>query len=50
MPRLPVVSGRAAVRAAVYCSLGKSYILTEEDQLQGDPVLSGFPCPVKDLF
>lgn len=35
---------------AVYCSLGKSYILTEEDQLQGDPVLPGFTCPVKDLF
>lgn len=35
---------------ASYGSLNEVRILTESDQLQGDPVLPGFSCLVKDLF
>ncbi len=35
---------------AVYRSLDDVRVLTEGDQLQGDPVLPGFSCPVKEIF
>jgi len=35
---------------ASYGSLDEVRILTESDRLQGDPVLPGFSCLVKDLF
>jgi Uma2 family endonuclease len=35
---------------ASYGSLDEVRILTENDQLQGDPVLPGFSCPVKEIF
>ena len=36
--------------AAVYRGLHDAQILTERDELPGDPVLPGFSCPVRDLF
>jgi Uma2 family endonuclease len=35
---------------AVYRSLNDVRVLTEDDVLQGEPVLPGFSCPVRDLF
>jgi Uma2 family endonuclease len=34
----------------VYRSLSEVVVLGEEDNLQGDPVLPGFSCPVADIF
>ena len=35
---------------AVYRALDDVRVLTDEDQLSGDPVLPGFSCPVSDIF
>ena len=35
---------------AVYRALDDVRILTNEDQLSGDPVLPDFSCPVRDIF
>lgn len=34
----------------IYCAADGYRVLTEQDTVDGSPVLPGFPCPVKEIF